>query len=66
MRRRRKASGIRIERLAVAINRSAATVCFYETGRAVPPISIVTMLCDELGCTPADLFVKERQQAAQR
>ena len=37
LRRRRQASGIRIERLAVALDRCASTILLYEAGRISRP-----------------------------
>jgi transcriptional regulator with XRE-family HTH domain len=52
----RKRSRLRVEHVAVAIDRSVASVHFYESGRIDPPASIVAMLADVLGIAAGELF----------
>jgi transcriptional regulator with XRE-family HTH domain len=55
-RRLRKQAGIRPEAMAVALGRSAATVRFYEQGRAEPTIAMVGKIAAQLGCDPLALL----------
>lgn len=55
----REASGYTRERLAVDINKSFATVIAYETGRAMPPSSVLGHVADALGVSPDDFFERE-------
>lgn len=60
----RRRAGLSPERLAVAIDRSYATITLYERDRVVPPGAIVSALADAVGCTPGDLFVAEPSAAS--
>ena len=59
-RRLRKEAGIRPEAMAVTLDRSAATVRFYEQGRAQPNLAMVGKIAAELGCNPLDLLRTEK------
>lgn len=56
----RAAAGLRREAVAVAIDRSAASVTAYEHGQADPPASVVGRLADTLGVVVDDLYEADR------
>jgi len=51
LRQERTAAGISIERLALAIDRSAYSVQEYERGRVRPPVNVLSRIASVLGCT---------------
>lgn len=55
-RRLRKEAGIRVEAMAVALDRSAATIRFYEQGRSEPTVAMVGTIAGVLGCDPLALL----------
>jgi transcriptional regulator with XRE-family HTH domain len=55
--RRRRAADLRRERLAVAVDRTAATIMLYETGKVDPNTDTIALMAFEVGCTPGDFFV---------
>lgn len=52
----REGRGLRRENLAVAAERSTATIELYENGRVCPPVAVLERLAAVLGVTLADLF----------
>lgn len=64
MRQIRTAAGLRVEDVAVAIDRSAASVALYEAGRVAPPVAVLVRIADVLDVTPAALFTRATPGAA--
>jgi len=56
LRSARKAAGLRRERLAVAVDRSVASIALYETGSVDPPGTVIAGLASALDVRPGDLF----------
>jgi transcriptional regulator with XRE-family HTH domain len=56
LRRLRMAAGLRVEHLALDTGRTAQTIDAYEAGRIVPPVAVVSALCESIGCGPEDLL----------
>ena len=54
----RQARGLRPEQLAVAVDRSAASIFGYESGRIVPPMQVVYRIARALDVEPIDLFAE--------
>jgi transcriptional regulator with XRE-family HTH domain len=64
LRSARKASGIRLERLALDIGRSAAQIAAIECGRKRPSIGTAVALADRLGVRLDDFLDDEAPDAA--
>ncbi|MFJ3635236.1 helix-turn-helix domain-containing protein [Streptomyces sp. NPDC090112] len=64
LRESRKAAGISIELLALAITRSAYSVLEYERGRVTPPVTVIAAMADVLGRPIDDLLSEEEAHAA--
>lgn len=56
IRKFRKAKGLSQENLAMAINKTPATVARYETGEIIPNAEQIQLICDELGIYEYELF----------
>lgn len=56
LRERRIAAGLRIEHIAVHVNRTAQLVQALEAGRANPSIEVLAGCADLLRCATDDLF----------
>jgi hypothetical protein len=59
LREARLRSDKRPERVAVAIDRSVASLFLYERGEVDPPASVVAKLAQVLACQPGDYFDDE-------
>jgi len=57
MRELRLERGIRPEQMAVAIDRSVASVRLYENGSVPPPMPVVDLIARVLRVTPSSLVV---------
>jgi len=55
----RLAAGLKIEHLALRIDRSVFTISQYERGHVQPPAGILGAIADALGCTVDDLYARE-------
>jgi transcriptional regulator with XRE-family HTH domain len=56
LQRRRKALGVRAERVCADADVSLHSLTSYELGRVVPSTPVVLRLAEALGCKPGDLF----------
>jgi transcriptional regulator with XRE-family HTH domain len=56
LRERRAAAGKSVEQLAVDINRTAYSIHRYERGQTAPPIGVLVMIVESLGCSIDDLL----------
>lgn len=64
LRENRKAAGVSIEQLAVAVSRSAYSVQEYQRGRVTPPIDVIAAMADALGRPIEALLTDEEPCAA--
>jgi transcriptional regulator with XRE-family HTH domain len=60
LRAARKAQGLQVEHVAIAVGRSSFAIREYERGRVTPPTQILGALAAAVGCTIADLFEERR------
>lgn len=63
LRQARKNAGLRVEHVAVRINRSATSITLYESGKVDPPASVVARLADVCGVEVGDLFSAHQEAA---
>jgi transcriptional regulator with XRE-family HTH domain len=56
LREARKSRGLPVERVALAVERTAYTINEYEAGRAAPSARTLGRLADVLRCRVDDLF----------
>lgn len=56
IRKYRKAKGLSQENLAMALNKTIATVARYENGKIIPNAEQIHQICDELGIYEYELF----------
>ena len=59
LRSARQATGLRPEASAVAVDRSAITVRFWETGRSVPNANQLAALAELYGTYPSAFYVSD-------
>jgi transcriptional regulator with XRE-family HTH domain len=64
LRQRRRAAGLTVERLALAIDRGYTSVTLYERGQVAPPTPVVAALAGVLGCHPGDFYVETESAAS--
>lgn len=63
LRAKRHERGTRVERLAVAVNKSVTAIHFYETGRVCPPLPVALALADALSCDLAEFLIDDEAKA---
>lgn len=64
LRQRRRAAGLSVERLAIAVGRSYASIALYERNEVCPPTPVVAALAHVLECHPGDLYAETAPAAS--